>query len=427
MAHDIATLKPLVDAPSLDLADGGLGSASSLLADGYERGERVRLLSSSAGRPMVFLVGPEANHFVLTGGREHFSHHAGWGPVFGEPPNMVTLDGEEHAGHRRAAAPAFSLKRMDVYLALIDEVVQEQIAAWGDEDDVDVYEETRSLTFDLAARAFLGVHPGPELRVLRAAFLLEIAQQPPGARQAGDRLLLEKIAERRAGRHDDALALLARHELPDGGHPSDASLLAHARFMLEAGYETSATLAAWTLHLLTVHRDYEDRVVAELAANPLGAPPTLADVRRLEDLDRLLLEAERMYPPVPFGPRGTVDDVEFDGYRIPAGTSVMYSIAASHLLPSVWQEPARFDPDRFAPPREEHRREQYALVGFGGGPRRCLGMGFARAELAILVARVVTAYRLEQVPGYTATQSFGITARPLGGLRLRALPRLAVG
>jgi cytochrome P450 len=130
---------------------------------------------------------------------------------------------------------------------------------------------------------------------------------------------------------------------------------------------------------------------------------------------------------VPYGPRGVAQDVEVEGYLLRPGPMVMYAIASAHLLPSLWQDPERFDPDRFAPPREEQKQDPYALVGFGGGPRRCIGMTFARAELITLVARVLETYRLEPVPDHKVVQSYGITARPLGGMRLRALPRVAVG
>ena len=67
---------------------------------------------------------------------------------------------------------------------------------------------------------------------------------------------------------------------------------------------------------------------------------------------------------------------------------------ATHMLPHIWTTPTSFDPDRFAAPREEHKRAPYALVGFGGGPRICIGRAVARTELALLVAGVLRHYRL---------------------------------
>jgi cytochrome P450 len=309
---------------------------------------------------------------------------------------------------------------------MVDAEIQARIATWVDRDEVDAYEETRRLTFDLSARAFLGCEPGPELDLIAEGYYVDLGKQRRGAKREADLMIKRKIGERREGAYDDALALLSRHVNEDGSSLNDEQLLAHARFLLQAGYETTASLLAWCLYLLIIHRDYRERVIAEIDANPLSDPATYEEIRRLEVIDRLSMEAERLHPPVPYGLRGTVEPVQAAGYELPAGTLVSYSIGASHMLPSFWTDPETFDPDRFAPPREEHKQDPYLLVGFGGGPRRCLGMTFARAEISLMVARVWARYELEAVEGAEVEQLFGITARPLRGMRMRALPRAVV-
>jgi cytochrome P450 len=74
---------------------------------------------------------------------------------------------------------------------------------------------------------------------------------------------------------------------------------------------------------------------------------------------------------------------------------VRLGLGASHYLSSVWANPRAFDPDRFAPPREEDKRNPYALVTFGGGPRVCIGQHFALVETKALIAHVLRNYRLE--------------------------------
>lgn len=415
--------RPFENIPEIPLAAAGLAGAIPILVDRYEAGQRISRGPIFGDRQMVFLVGPELNRHVLTTGRHQFSNYGGWGMMFEDPPHLGTLDGEPHDQQRRSAAPAFQVKRMDGYLPMIDAEIQRRIADWPERDEVDVYEETRELTFDLAARAFLGIQPGPELETIRAGYYVDLGRQKRGARRDADALFLRKIAERREGAHDDALALLSRHVNEDGSSLTDAQLISHARFLLQAGYETSASLGAWCLHLLFANDDYRKRVMAELEACPLGNPASYEEIRRLEVLDRLSMEVERLYPPVPYGLRGTTEDVEVGGYQVPPNTLVSYGIGASHHLPSFWQDPDRFDPDRFAPPREEHKQDAYLMVGFGGGPRRCIGMTFARAEIALFVARVCASYDMTPVEGVEVKQLFGVTARPLGGMRMRASRR----
>lgn len=410
----------------LALGPAGLAGAVADLVTRYERGQPV-VRSNTTGGEVVFLVGPELNRQVLASDRDAFTHEDGWAPIFGHPLNLVSADGEEHAAARRAAAPAFTAERTDRYLPLIDELVRERIEAWVDLPVVDVYEETLRLTFDLAARAFLGVTSESDLEAIRSDFLPGHRGAVDLPRGAGELVVRRLIAERRERPVDDALGLLTAHRHAEERAATDAELMAHARFLLDAGFETTANLGAWALHLLAANSDYEARAVSDVASHPLGDPPTIAETRRLEEIDRLLLETERMYPPVPYGPRGVGRSVEVAGQRLSPGPLVMYAIAATHRLPSLWREPGRFDPDRFAPPRQEHRQHPYALVGFGGGPRRCLGQTFARAELTVLVARVLHLYRLQPAGDEPVVQSRGVTVRPLGGMRLRAIPRAAVG
>ena len=71
------------------------------------------------------------------------------------------------------------------------------------------------------------------------------------------------------------------------------------------------------------------------------------------------------------------------------------AVAGGHRLPTVFANPDAFDPDRFASPREEDRRNPYALATFGGGPRICLGINFAQVEIMALAAYVRRTYHLE--------------------------------
>ncbi len=385
-----------------------------------EHGPVVRAL---LGRTeVVFLLGPEANRRVLQTHRRSFSHHDGWDWVFGrpsEPPNLLTMDDPQHARSRRALHPAFAVRRAPDYLPLIVRAVDRRLAAWPARAVVDVYEEARVITFDVAAEAILGLRDPAALALGRAVFL-------HGARhRAGEfsDLLRGVIADRGARPTDDALGLLAGERDEQGCPLDDARILAHAEVILIAGHETSASLAAWALYLLVQHPAYERRVLAEIDRSAAGAGLAPDARRGLGALDRALSEAERLYPPVSIAPRVVTEDVDVGGYRLPAGTRVFYSAAATHMAPGVWSDPTRFDPDRFAPPREEHKRVPYALVGFGGGPRVCIGRSVARLELSVFLARALRRYQLTLEPGQTIAQRDGVTSRPLHGIRMRVRRR----
>ncbi len=107
----------------------------------------------------------------------------------------------------------------------------------------------------------------------------------------------------------------------------------------------------------------------------------------------------------------TVEDDTLAGYTIAAGAIVLLSPYVTHRHPAVWEAPERFDPDRFAPARAA-ARPTMAYFPFGGGPRRCIGSGFATLEMQLIVTAVVQRYRLTLVSGACVSPTAGLTLRP---------------
>ena len=102
-------------------------------------------------------------------------------------------------------------------------------------------------------------------------------------------------------------------------------------------------------------------------------------------------EALRRYPPLPTMPRYATRAFDFMGYTIPAGTHVGITPIHTHHMEEIWSQPFRFDPERFAPGREEHKRHPFAWVPFGGGAHMCLGQHFAYMQVKALMAQLLEA------------------------------------
>jgi cytochrome P450 len=425
--------------PLVHLPQGYELHTGSILTDFYEQHGPI-FRTDSYGTPTVFLVGPEANRFVMTTDRLKFSHHIGWGRFFDVEymfgNGLLTMDGDEHAKNRRMMNPAFTVNYMDRYLPIMNRIIREHLAAWREAGTVDVYDAARKLTFAVAAEALAGMRPGREVdryRELYTAMLFGGAGTPSqdawmmhisSIRDELGRLLHKKIAERRANPTDDILGMMVRAQDDDGSTLTNAQIIAHTNILLVAGHETSTSLVAWLLYLLTQHPAYAARVIDEQDAL-LGRDddPTLDQIKSMKALHYALQEAERLYPPVPNGPRGVVEDFVFSDYHVPAGVFAFYSIIASHHNPRFFPNPDRFDPDRFAPPREEDKKNPYSLVGFGGGPRICIGINFAQVEIKALVSHLVRRLRLELVPGQNIRQVYGATGFPMEGIRMTVKAR----
>ncbi len=397
------------------------------------------------GRSIVYMVGPEANKFVLHTHREHFSHHLGWTPIIGEllGQGLLNMDDPEHATHRRMMNPAFTVAYMARYLPIMRRVIATRTRDWAERGMVDLYAEARKITFDVAAEALVGFRTGAEVDRLRELFSMFLVGDFDPAAETQEQywqrilqaqgelteMLLTLIAARRAApadrQSDDVLAMLVNARDESGHVLSDTQLLGHVNILLVAGHETSTALSAWLLYELATHPDYLARVHAELEKVAGGAEElTLDAIKALRVLGNAMTEAGRLHSPVGNVPRGVLAPFEFAGYSIPTGTRIVYSIAASHRLPHVFEAPNLFDPDRFAPPREEDKRTPYGLVTFGGGPRVCIGMNFAQVEIKALAAHVLRAYTLKPLArDDVAMEYYGPTGTLPGGARVRVTPR----
>ncbi len=334
--------------------------------------------------------------------------------------------------------PAFTIQYMDRYLPIMHRVIRERVAAWKAQSVIEITEEARKITFAIAAEALTGLKPGAEIDEFRNLYfgLLNVSGNTPDEWEAAmtpikDRLyglLRARIEEYRQHPSNDILGMMIQARDDQGRALTDEQLIAHINILLVAGHETSTSLLAWLMYLLIEHPDYRQRVMAEQAA--LLRPdedPTLDQIKKMKVLDNALSESERLYPPVSNGPRGVLEDFEFGGYHVPAGTLVLYSIAGTHLISSIFRDPLKFDPDRFAAPREEDKKVPYSLVGFGGGPRICIGINFAQVELKAVASHILRHADLELLPGqHIAQVYYGPTGSPLNGIRLKVTEPVTV-
>jgi cytochrome P450 len=390
------------------------------------------------GQWIVYMVGPEANRFVMHTHREHFSHDLGWTPTL--TPNfergLLNMDDPEHARDRKMMNPAFDMAHMSAYLPIITQVIADRTRDWLERGEVDLADESRKITFDIVAEALAGLQRGPQVDALRDLFY-RVSRRQLSARLLGadtfvearaelDALLLGLIRDRRAEPGDDILGMLVRASDEQGVGFTDQQLLGHLHILLAAGHETTTSLASTLLYLLTIHPEYLARVHAEIDefTERTGGVPTIRSLRSMKVLGNALNEAGRLGT-AGNGPRGVVTDFEFGGYRVPAGTRVVLSLAGGHHLPTVFRDPEKFDPDRFDPPREEHKNPPYSFVPFGGGNRPCIGMNLAQVEIKALALHVLRNYHLDVIEGQEIAQTYYAEEASIYpyGINVRVTPR----
>ena len=378
---------------------------------------------------VVFMLGPEANHYITVSHASNFHWREGsFGdlvPLLGD--GLLTIDGAYHRRARRIMLPAFHRERI---AAAGETMAQETLRAldgWQPGQLVDVYHWARELALRVAMKALFGLDPDEEGAGRRAAVDFERALSFYGtdfavrtmrgpltpwrrmqtARRTLDTIIYAEIDRRR--RHPDperpdvmSLLLEARDE--DGGEPlTDTEVRDQVMTLLFAGHDTTTSTVSFMLYELARHPAALAKVLAEQDAVLAGRTPTVAELTSgLPELEMVLDATLRLYPAAWVGPRRSVETFEFNGRTVPAGSYVNYSSWASHRLPDVWPEPEAFVPERFAPAARA-ALPKGAYIPFGGGSRTCIGMRFGQLEIKTIVTLLLQRHRLELFPGRTMT------------------------
>jgi cytochrome P450 len=203
----------------------------------------------------------------------------------------------------------------------------------------------------------------------------------------------------------------------DGSVMTDRQLRDEIMTFLLAGHETTAVSLSWTWYLLSQHPEAARKLHRELRDVIGGRTPQLEDMARLPYTDSVVKESMRLYPPAWSLARTTAKEMEVGGYRLPVGANVVMSPWIMHRDPRFFENPERFDPDRWAVEIAQ-RLPRFAYFPFGGGPRLCIGASFAMMEANLLLATIAQRFQLSLVPGHPVVPQPGITLRPRHGIQM---------
>ncbi len=385
------------------------------------------------GKPTVYLVGPEANRWLLMNeGREVEVFWPGTVQRLLGPGSLSNLHGDEHRARRRLLAPRFSQTEMRVFVQTIEQITTTHLsraaALPGPIVAVDVI---RALAFEVAARLVLGGDEA-DLPALRRAFEEFVGglftpipwplpfspfRRALDARATLDRTLDRIIDARResdTGRADVLAALLSVRDEDGAPMPRDA-IRDELVTLLFAGHETTVNVMTNALVLLAQHPDVTTRGRQQVDGLSPDEPLTLDSLRGLPHVTRILQETMRVRPPVAGVFRVALRDTSYGGYRIPRGTILSCSILASHQSETSHPHPTRFDPDRFDPEKGGDKPRDFSFLPFGGGLRICIGQHLAMVEMQVVLTHLLRSYEWSLVPGQDLTYRMIPTPLPKSG------------
>jgi cytochrome P450 len=346
---------------------------------------------------------------------------------------LLTSEDELHRQQRKLIQPVFHHSNLKDFAVIMRERACQRAEGWRIGQSLNLSQEMHALTLTIVGEALFGTEIAD--RTARVAQLMETIMEtfflflsplasvfeflghPKLKRAANARRELSAIVQsmiderRKSNRdHKDLLTLLFAAQDPETGlGMSDEQVRDEVMTLVLAGHETTANALAWTVYLLTQHPGVAERVAEEVRA--FGARESEFGANDDALLLRVIRESLRLYPPAWAIGRRATRDLKIGGTAIPKGAIVLACQWAVHRSDRYFSNPTRFDPDRWAADFQR-TLPKYAFFPFGGGPRSCIGEGFAWMELEIILTEILRRWRFELVPGQTVKPKASITLRP---------------
>ncbi|MER6912698.1 cytochrome P450 [Streptomyces sp. NPDC000594] len=428
------------------------------------RGDQIRFLERAAaehgdifrfrllGAPVIVLNNPDHIHQVLVGHRHRYDKEVMLyrlvRPVLRQ--GLITNPGGAfYLRQRRMMQPAFRPAAIRQFTAGMTEETQRMLDRWDTTlrpgQSADLSQEFSELALHIVTRTLFSAQVGDTARRFAAAFTEanDILGRffrfpfPPLSVPTPEHLRLRRAirrmdecvsafvhrAEEPGGRID--LLSILRHAVDESdGRGMDLEQLHHEVLNIVVGaYETTTNAMAWTFYVLAGQPEIEAALHEELTTVLGGRPPTFEDLPRAPYARRIVEETLRMYSPAWQFMRRAREEDTIDGYRIPAQANIYINSYLLHRHPGYWDDPAVFDPGRFAPERLTDRQRR-AYMPFGAGERVCIGQHFALMELQLVLMAIAQRHRFTRPPGQAPIVPRPLTTlHPGSGVTLRVWPR----
>lgn len=421
------------DLGSLNHGIGFVRSPLALLEDATQKyGPIVRY--GKGARCLHLLHHPKHVQQVLIDNNKNYEKSSPFGMmkfIFGR--GLLFNEGPSWFSQRRLLQPSFQPKQFNQLGAGISDVIAAGVNRWPrlQTEVVDIEEEMVDLSYGIIGKLLFGADLSPDLRFVLDStgtkfrfFMGNIPLTPQNRGYKGtfhrvNKAVYGLIEERRAAEHpgDDMLGIMIGVKDKDTGlGMSDLQLRDEIVTLLFSGFDTTSRTLSWVFHALAENSHVEEAVHEELERVLGGRNPGVEDLPNLPYLQKVVKETMRVFPALPIiGRRAKGDDV-IDGYEIPAGSFLTISPYLAHRDPNFWEDPLRFDPERFSP-ENEPKIGKFDYYPFGGGPRQCIGKGIAMMTIPLAVATIAQQFRFVSSPNWKVEHDIKVSFQSRRGIR----------
>ncbi|KAK3164840.1 hypothetical protein QOZ80_1AG0025500 [Eleusine coracana subsp. coracana] len=372
---------------------------------------------------------------------------------------LSSHEGEKWAVHRKIINHAFLLEKLKKMLPAFTTCTSELISRWedlmgsGKAQEIDVWPELQDLTGDAISRAAFGSSISEGRRIFRVqseqAYLLthmtnlyipgytflptKVNRKVKANAREVEALLKGIITKReramKNGRADagDLLGLLLQSNAKESQESGSSKpvmtmddIIGELKLFYFAGMETTSVLLTWTMILLSMHPEWQDRAREEVLRVWGDKQLDFDGVNQLKIVTMVLYEVLRLYPPITLLERETYKEMELGGIRYPAGVKLLLPIVTIHHDPDLWGEDVgEFRPERFAEGISKASKDAPAFFPFGWGPRICIGQNFALIEAKIALSMILQRFEFQLSSSYTHAPFPVSTLQPDHGAQMK--------
>ncbi|EGD5877487.1 cytochrome P450 [Campylobacter coli] len=368
-------------------------------------------------------------------------------PLLGE--SIFTTNGEVWKKQRELLRPSFEMTRISKVFNLMSEAVSDMMKRFEKYPNASIIEVDEAMTFITADVIFrtimsskLDEEQGKKIldafvtfqeqsvhtamrRMFRFPKWLSYILGDRKRAKAGDviRQALSDIIKPRydavssgkAENFEDILgSLLLVVDAQTNQRFSFEEILDQVAMLFLAGHETTASSLTWTLYLLSLYPDEQEKAYKEIIQVLQGENIQISHLKQFRYLTHIFKESLRLYPPVGFFAREAKKDTQVRDKLIKKGSGVVIAPWLIHRHEEFWTNPHGFNPSRF---EGEYKKDAY--LPFGVGERICIGQGFAMQEAILILANILKTYKLELEEGFVPDVVGRLTVRSANGMRIK--------
>ena len=373
------------------------------------------------GRKMVVLASAELNRWVGRSGRNYLrtrDYLEGFQSEWGTARSIASMDGADHFRMRKAVRSGNSRSVVEDRMDDLFAIARRTFGDWGIGKVVAGEMACQRLIGEQIAQLSVSIEPSDILDDLLKfeyrALLVHVMRVLPRFTLFTPRMkryrkrVLDLYAQIHAS-HTPAQREGKRRDLVDDLmelHQADPQFLPETDLGFSfiapiiAGHYTGSAMS-FTIYELLKNPHYWKQIVAEADALFANGDPVGADLNpsAIDVTHRFAMEVLRLHPIIPLHVRTAQNSFEVEGMEVPAHSTVWIVFSATHYMEEHFPEPDKFDIDRYAEPRNEHKHEGVnAYAPFGVGTHTCGGARWTELQMAANLLLIARHLELELAP-----------------------------